>query len=695
MTSQRVAGLGIDASVLETAFLQAPVGVGVCDRDGRFIAVNTALAHLLGRPAARIVGRPFLTFVHPQERAASLAAYFESVVAAASAPIRRAAHAELRCLTGDGDVVWLAVSWIITAPDDAGDQVGIVHLTDVTERREVERQLGRAQQRFELAFEHAPIGIAVVGADGRMLQVNRALQTMLGYQGTELLQRGFVEICHPDERPDALALLQQLVRGEVDVHESLRRYLHRDGHIIRARRVVAAARQPDGQIDHLLVQVENITAQRRSRPPLRAPRDGVTGLATRKVLALQLELSANIPRSLVLVQLPDLPHLTATPDGESEQLLAHVAAVLTRCSRNGDLVARVDAREFAIVVEDADANTGPALANRVRGALANPIVTEHGTTTLTVLVRVASDPAGTRHLDGLLHEARHPATPIPASAGLRRAASRRPSSGHGDSLTASARDLALQADLDRALHEQDLRLVYQPIIALADGSMRSVEALSRWRHPALGPVAPAEFIAIAERGPAIHTLTQWALQTACADLAVWQARYPAAAQLSVAVNVSVQSFEMLDFPQQVADCLATTGLDPQHLILEITESAAAESATSFIDNAARLRGLGIGIALDDFGTGHSSLARIARLPLTELKLDQSLIGPASNEATAAAVLRAVVNLTADLGLGLVAEGVETPGQLELLYRCHCPHAQGNLLAPAQSPARITDNLSSR
>ncbi|HKC27970.1 MAG TPA: EAL domain-containing protein [Jatrophihabitans sp.] len=245
----------------------------------------------------------------------------------------------------------------------------------------------------------------------------------------------------------------------------------------------------------------------------------------------------------------------------------------------------------------------------------------------------------------------------------------------------------LASDLRRAVENEDLHLAYQPIIDLSDGTTHAVEALSRWEHPALGPIGPTEFVAIAERSSTIHKLTAWALRTACADLAQWQAIYPSAVELAVAVNVSSTCFGDVKFVEIVAETLARTNVHPRHLILELTETAAADPATTLLGNAARLRRMGVRIALDDFGVGYSSLGRLATVPITDLKLDRTLTSPALEEVLCAALLRATMGLATDLGINLIAEGVEIAAQLDLLRRQGCRYVQGNLLAMPR-PAEI-------
>lgn len=295
--------LGLDRAVLSTVFEGAPAGVGVCDADGRFVAVNAALTSLLGVAAERMVGRPFLTFVHPQERALSLSCYFRSVVAAAARRPATAERSELHCLTGSGAVIRVSVAWTVSAPDAAGDQYAVVHLTDVTALREAKRQLAEVAQRFELAFRWSPIGMALLDLDGRLLQANTALERMSGYGADELAGMTFLQLLHPEDQAESAETFARIVAGEVGVDDAVRRYVRRDGSLIYTRRVAVPLREPDGRVQCVLVQLEEVTGERLAPAPTSANARRVTcspGCPTGESLAYELDVSAAL-RSLLMI----------------------------------------------------------------------------------------------------------------------------------------------------------------------------------------------------------------------------------------------------------------------------------------------------------------------------------------------------------------------------------------------------------
>jgi PAS domain S-box-containing protein len=238
---------------------------------------------------------------------------------------------------------------------------------------------------------------------------------------------------------------------------------------------------------------------------------------------------------------------------------------------------------------------------------------------------------------------------------------------------------ALLADLRQGLHDQDFVLHYQPQVD-ARGIPTGAEALVRWRHPQRGLVPPAEFIPLAEESGLILELDRWVLQAACTQLAAW-ARSAATAHLTLAVNMNACQFRHPDFVGYVLAVLERTGADPRRLKLEVTESSLIDDVEETIASMKMLKAHGLGFSLDDFGTGYSSLAYLKRLPLDQLKIDQSFVRDVLSDPNAATIALAVVTLGQSLGLAVIAEGVETEAQRGFLARHNCDAFQGYLFSP--------------
>jgi PAS domain S-box-containing protein len=252
---------------------------------------------------------------------------------------------------------------------------------------------------------------------------------------------------------------------------------------------------------------------------------------------------------------------------------------------------------------------------------------------------------------------------------------------------------ALLADLRQGLQNNDFTLHYQPQVD-AGGIPTGAEALVRWRHPQRGLVSPAEFIPLAEETGLILALDRWVLQAACTQLAAW-ARSPATAHLTLAVNMSACQFRHPDFVGFVLAVLERTGADPRRLKLEVTEGSLIDDVEETIATMITLKAHGLGFSLDDFGTGYSSLAYLKRLPLDQLKIDQSFVRDVLTDPNAATIAHAVVTLGQSLGLAVIAEGVETEAQRDFLARHNCDAFQGYLFSPPIPVGQFDDFIASR
>ena len=249
---------------------------------------------------------------------------------------------------------------------------------------------------------------------------------------------------------------------------------------------------------------------------------------------------------------------------------------------------------------------------------------------------------------------------------------------------------AMEADLRHGIMEDQLLLYYQPQV---DGRRRliGVEALIRWRHPERGLVSPADFIPLAEETGLILPLGHWVLKTGCAQIASWGTR-PETAHISMAVNVSARQFRQPDFADQVLLALDNTGANPQRLKLELTETMLAENVQDIISKMSALKVEGVGFSLDDFGTGYSSLSYLKKLPLDQLKIDQSFVRDVLSDANDATIVSTIVTLGRSLGLAVIAEGVETEEQLEFLANHGCHAYQGYLFGRPTPMQKIEEML---
>ncbi len=415
----------------------------------------------------------------------------------------------------------------------------------------------------------------------------------------------------------------------------------------------------------------------------RATHDPLTGLANR--VLFERELGRKIGETdradhQLAVLFLDLDDFKVINDSlghqEGDRLLRVAAKRLAHAVRHGDVLARFAGDEFVVAAHVASFAVAEAIAERMRSVLGHPVRLGEHEHVLRASIGIAMADGVDEDVADLLRNA--------DSAMYRAKRTGRGVALFDDRMRVAAIErLTLESGLRRALAEGHLELHYQPVVDLTTTAWTSVEALVRWRDPALGLIAPGRFIPVAEDSGLILEVGAWVLEEACSQLAGWQ-RSGDAPERGIAVNVSLRQLMSRDFPQQVQRVLQMTGIDPGLLGLEITESVLMDGGDYAEDCVTELRGLGVRLILDDFGTGLSSLSRLQELPLDVLKIDQSFIAHLGTDCPSRAIVKAILEMGHALRLEVVAEGVETQAQLDDLRELapaglSC-HAQGFLLA---------------
>jgi diguanylate cyclase (GGDEF)-like protein/PAS domain S-box-containing protein len=548
------------------------------------------------------------------------------------------------------------------------------------------QQLRDSEQRFHAAFSHAAIGMALVADDGQVLQANPALCTLLGTSEESLLGQDFKTWVHHD---DTAALTRQwqsaLARDGADATVELR-CRRAGGDWVHVALHSGHFSDRDASSPCLILQAQDITARRRAEAQLQhiAYHDGLTSLANRlrfgTCLAQAIERCQREPDYQFAVMYLDFDRFKLINDtlGHSagDRFLTLVAQRIRDQVRPNDTVGRLGGDEFAILVDQlGDEAALLAMADRLQQALAVPYALDGTEVTSSASIGITFSSVGYETPGDVLRDA-------DIAMYRAKAAGRARTALFDASLRAQlASQVNLERDLRRALEQQQLNLVYQPIYDLASGRVDSFEALVRWNHPERGPVPPSTFIPIAEETALISGLTDWVLGRACAQLREFQRGLPPqAARPRVHVNVSGTDMCRASFVSQVATALLVNGLEPGQLTLEITESTLMHRLDSALDVMGKLRELGVGLSVDDFGTGYSSLSYLSTLPITSLKIDRSFVQRLQDDTKDAEVVKAVITLGRALGKTVIAEGIETPAQLAQLRQLGCGLGQGYLLA---------------
>jgi diguanylate cyclase (GGDEF)-like protein len=421
-------------------------------------------------------------------------------------------------------------------------------------------------------------------------------------------------------------------------------------------------------------------------------RDPLTGLANRALFYDRVEHAlarSQRHQQPIVVLFLDLDEFKTINDslghGAGDQLLVAVAERLRTCLRDADTAARLGGDEFAILLEEIE-EAGPALvAQRVLDTLQAPFVLSGREVFVNASIGIA---VGSVQQD---------ANELLRDADAAMYVAKTNGKGRFETFAPAMHDavmerLTLQVELQRAVEQQEFIIQYQPIVDLDSGRITGVEALVRWQHPVRGQMPPARFIPLAEQTGLIVPIGRWVLQQACQQARRWHTQHPTTPPLGVSVNLSARQLQQPGLVSDVAAALASSGLDPASLTLEITESVLVHDTEATITVLSNLKTLGVRLAIDDFGTGYSSLSYLQRFPVDILKIDKSFIDGVANGAEASTVARAITKLGHSLGLETVAEGIEEPEQQAAISAMGCHQGQGYHFARPLDADAITQLL---
>ncbi|MEU0391348.1 EAL domain-containing protein [Streptomyces sp. NPDC006208] len=559
---------------------------------------------------------------------------------------------------------------------------------------------------YRAAFNAAQLAMAVIDHEGVVVSANDALAVLLGTERAELHRQHAADLIDLASDARTWHAYREVLHGSRSRFRCTRRLKHPDGRALWAEVSVT----PVAEGGSVLLAVTDISDRRQLQARLRhlQMHDPVTRLPNRTLfferLSSALESSAYEQGSTGRIGLCylDLDGFKAVNDTlghrVGDRLLAEVAARLAACAEGsrsgrsgGHLVARLGGDEFAILVEDSTGTEQLAdLARSVLAALQEPFDLSGQRLSVSASIGVVERAVAGTSATGLMQAADTTLYWAKEDGKARWTLFDPERNAHR--MTRQA----LSSTLRPAVERGEFELQYQPLVGLADGVTRGVEALVRWNHPQFGTLTPNRFVAIAEEDGSIVQLGQWVLRTACRQARQWQLDHPDVPPLFVSVNVAVRQVWDSDLVADVAEILAETGLPPYLLQLELTESAVMGSAGRPLQALQALSDMGVHIAIDDFGTGYSNLAYLSRLPVSVLKLDGTFVRGFQDEAHAnpadETIVEALVDLAHRLGLTVTAECVETSGQASRLRSIGCDTGQGWLYSRAVSPERIGEML---
>ncbi len=586
------------------------------------------------------------------------------------------------------------------------------------QQRQLQRircQLAEREQLFQLITENAADMIAVIDRSGQRLYNSPAYQKILGYGPEELAATSSMDQIHPDDRArvrEASAKAGSTGRGERLEY----RIRHKDGSWRFLESTASAIRSPEGETIGLVIVNRDITERKRAEERLvhQSFHDGLTDLPNRSLFLDRLQRAVTVSRRHLefkfAVLFIDIDEFKVFNDSlghaAGDSLLVQIAKRLTAGLRSADTVsrprlgegtelfvgestlARPGGDEFTVLIEELhDPSDAIRVAERIQQRLAIPFDSNGQEIVVSVSIGIAFGNNGGMEAQDLLRDAEI-------------AMYRAKSSGKArcevfdHAMHAGAiKRLQLETDLRKALELNQFRVYYQPIVSLRTGQIVGFETLSRWQRPE-GLVMPGEFIAVANETGIILAINRQLLYEACRQLRSWQALFPSDPPLTVNVNITSKQFAQPDLASQIGKTLKETGLDPCCLDVEITETIAMEDADRSAVVLTELKALGVRLDIDDFGTGYSSLSRLQRFPVDTLKIDRSFISRMDTDVETGEIIRLIVMLAHGLRLKVVAEGVETHAQADLLRDMGCELAQGYLYSkpvPAETIEQLLSN----
>jgi diguanylate cyclase (GGDEF)-like protein/PAS domain S-box-containing protein len=560
--------------------------------------------------------------------------------------------------------------------------------SEVAERRRVEQALRESEERYALAARGANDGLWDWNLVSGEIYFSERWREMVGVAGrtiTSSPEEWFSRV-HLGDLPQLKVDLAALTAGTRSHFPSEHRLRHAEGFFVWVLCRGVVVRDTDGHAIRIAGSMTDITARKDLEERLRreAQFDTLTSLPNRAyaidLLRRAIARSKRNKEQLFAVLFLDCDRFKVVNDSlghaAGDALLRLVAGRLNACVRPGDVVARLGGDEFVLILEGVrDDEEAIVVAERVKHSMTQPLFVDGRELFMSVSIGIAMSREGVERPEDYIRDA-DLAMYRAKMGGRARHELFRPDMRDG-----AVRQMALQHELRQAIERNELRVMYQPIWSMITGRITGFEALVRWDHAEHGPMQPADFIPIAEETGLILPIGEWVMRQAAACLAQWNMRVVSETPVWMSVNVAAKQLTHAGFFQAVKDAIAETGIDASRFKLEITESmimADSVAATGALD---KLKALGIHLLMDDFGVGHASLSYLHRLPISTIKIDRYFVGRIDSNSECLEIVRTILNLSRSLGMDVIAEGVESGAQREVLQSLGCELVQGYLLSP--------------
>lgn len=675
------------------AFEQAGVGMGLRDIDPlkpRWLRVNQKLCDILGYTREELLQLTSFDLTPPEDRDTAID-YNQRLL---RGKIRNYTR-EKRYVRKDGRIIWVNLT-MSGVYDPDGRAIYIVSvLEDITQSKLAALALQESEEQFrQLATNIPEVFWIIDGATGAIAYVSPAFETIWGRACDDFRNNPAVwtDAIHPEDRE------RMSVDGEVITRSGKKkdyRIVRPDG-AIRWIHDQSFPVMENGRLQRIIGIAEDITERKENEARMLhlAHYDGLTDLPNRVLFRDRLQQAlVQAQRNdwligVLIIGIDRFKNINDTYGHETgDKVLQEVGRRIVACTRLGDTAGRFGGDEFGLILSNLGAAEDASLvAQKITDRLAQPLPIDGTETYLSASIGITLYPEDSQHADALIRD---------ANAALRRAKElgRNNVQFYKTEMNARAKiKLGLETSLRRALDNNEFLLHYQPKVALLTGEISGFEALLRWQRPDQGMVSPADFVPLLEETGLILPVGDWVLRTACAQARHW--RDSGHGAVPIAVNLSVRQFQQPDLDQHLLKIINESGVEPDLLELEITESFLMHNPEEAAQTLTRLRDAGIRISVDDFGTGYSSLSYLSRFPIDSVKIDRSFIRDVTQNPENAAIARAVIGLAHNLGMKSVAEGVETVTQLGFLSTNDCDEIQGYFFSrplPAAECSRMLED----
>ncbi len=571
-------------------------------------------------------------------------------------------------------------------------------LRHAVDRNQMEKALSESEKRYQQLLSTVTDYVFTVQIEhGKPFSTSHGpgCAAVTGYTAEDFSADPYLwyRMIHEEDRQIVLQQAEDVLSGKPIRPLLEHRIVHKDGKIRWIKKTLVPYFNQDGHLVSYDCLVSDITERRHAEQKLKqaAYYDNLTGLPNRELFCDRLRqsiLHAHRQSRMLAVLVLDLDRFKSFNEtlGHTvgDILLRSVSEQLLKCMREGDTIARPGGDEFIILCTDlAQAQDAALIVKKIHNVLLKSFILDGQEYYVTASIGICLYPSDGMDVDTLIKNAG-------AAMYQAKGQGRNTYQFYSPAMNAEAfRKLILESNLRKAVDQEEFIMYYQPLVELSTGRIAGAEALVRWRHPKFGLLPPRDFIPLAEETGLIIPLGDWIMQTVCGQAKAWQ--QSGFSPLRISVNLSMRQFTHNAATETVLNALVKSALDPKCLELELTESIVMQNAQQTIDTLREFKSAGIQLSLDDFGTGYSSLSYLKTLPLNKLKLDQSFVSALTTEKANEAISGAIITLAHNLNLQVIAEGVETIDQLELLRSLKCDEVQGFLFSkpvPVQEMTKL-------